>query len=315
MDGGERLTSSSDFSRRLFGDDRSPSYAEKDEFESLPGQTLYRAINKDYLQTSIDGDVFGWGELGTGLYYATNVTDSISHLDESPHTQGETGGWLYRAKLSPDAKIITPSAVAELASEHDDIEGFEFAGVEIGDEYLDDYTDVKFEYPEDPEFPRYDLGMVAAEHGYEAIDDNWQVLILNPRCLTVDKSSLPGGELEERINKYRKNPKELLARTQTMEIALREEIRRLNQEPYSDETYGSIVAAQQKLDRVSILHSHLIDGEVMSAILEDMYGYGSEGSSILFPVEHEDSPSSKQKAKRSPKQRANHTRSRTPKAR
>ena len=160
--------------------------------EGWGGLTLYRAVaDQNYVPANLgyapiwefvdgkgvrwaskDRDVwYGEGSHGEGCYYTVSASIDYSLREFTGELMQGGRGWVYQAKIRPDAKVITRDELNKLP----DLKSF------------DEFPEVLSHLEEE--------GMKAAIYGYEAIhvypgEKEEQIVILNKRILVANRASL-----------------------------------------------------------------------------------------------------------------------------
>ena len=150
-----------------------------DVFDSLDSPLLLRGIgNEDFISDNINGDWFGRGAFGNGNYFAgpKDIDTPIKFAKAS-----DDSGWVYAAKLKPDAKIIK---YEDLLDEWENALRVDFLSGD-GDNWREFFES---------------QGDYAAFKGYDAIhvDHFDYYVVLNQRATVVDERMLPGGQFDTR---------------------------------------------------------------------------------------------------------------------
>lgn len=102
---------------------KAPSVVDPGTFATLPGETLYRTVNRSGSESALDicgrtmsSDVttIGSGRMGDGFYFATSKTTSQQGYGNTRNNIRATA--TMSAKLNSNAKIITESRLQSMVS-------------------------------------------------------------------------------------------------------------------------------------------------------------------------------------------------------
>ena len=199
-----------------------------DVFDSIDGPVLLRGIkNEDWVDDNINGNWFGRGVHGNGNYFKSALgEDALPEVFMYSGTYREETGWVYAAKLKPNAKIINADDIAD---------EFRIAMQQDGKKW-------GFESNEWWEFFNSE-GELAAFRGYDAmyVKEYDYYIILNQRSIVVDERMLPGGQFDTRdyVPSDLRRLKTVTARKNEREINERwDEIQQIRARDPKDEVIG-----------------------------------------------------------------------------
>ena len=175
-----------DYAKFRWGEQRA-QVVDGGTFETMKGASNIRwrgLAQQAQVESNLNGQWFGSGVLGNGNYFGPADT-AISYAGRS--------GWMYRAKIHPNARIISDKAAQKLAD--DAVAAARKAGKKGAESFSSD------------------PGRAAARAGYDVIfrESSDFHVVLNQRAVVVDARSLPKGEWGKRFKDFQKNPAKQVA--------------------------------------------------------------------------------------------------------
>ena len=152
-----------------------------DVFKQTEGILMVRGVsNVKYLDVNLNGEWYGWGVNGNGLYFSQ--VRNLEALNNSVAAYGSpgSGGWVYLSKLSSDARVITTTELKKITTQQNRLLG--------STKHVTELTVGEY-------------GRQAAVLGYDAIlvEETGVVVVLNQSKIIVNKKFLPGGAFEKEL--------------------------------------------------------------------------------------------------------------------